>query len=78
MHAQSSLILASELLQNSKGFSNLGGHGFWRFKQMKEFKVIHLQQHASDLASQLRFSTIDRFVNIDFDKNAATYGAIRM
>jgi hypothetical protein len=58
MHAQSSLVLASELMQNSKSFTDLGSHGLLRIKQMKQFKVVHLQQHASDLASQLRLSTI--------------------
>jgi hypothetical protein len=57
-HAQSSILLASILMQNNKSFSNLGGHGLLRLKQMKELKVVHLQQHASDLAGQFRLSTI--------------------
>lgn len=58
-HAQSSIILASILMQNNKSFSDLGGHGLLWLKQMEEFKVVHLQQHACDLAGQFRLSTIE-------------------
>ena len=45
---------ALELLEDSERFVDLGVHGIGGLEEVEELRVVHFQQHAGDLASELR------------------------
>jgi len=45
-------------MQNNKSLVNLGVQSVDVIKQMQKFVVVHLQQHTSNLASQISMRTI--------------------
>mmetsp|Transcript_3150 Transcript_3150/g.4203 ORF Transcript_3150/g.4203 Transcript_3150/m.4203 type:complete len:292 (-) Transcript_3150:994-1869(-) len=47
-------------LKDLKGFRNLGIQGFGTLKKMKKFRVVHLKQHARNLAGQFRLRLVDK------------------
>lgn len=56
-------------MQDSKGLVDLSGEGLAVLEQVEELRVVHLQQHASNLASQLRLrSTINRLAHYNHEK----------
>lgn len=46
------------LLQHSDGLVDLGLQGLLRLQQQQQLAVVHLQQHAGDLAGQLRLQAL--------------------
>jgi hypothetical protein len=58
------LILGrAKLVQDRQGLLHLGVHGLGIVKKMDELRVIHLEQHASNFASQLRLCSKGTGVN---------------
>eukprot|EP00054_Salpingoeca_dolichothecata_P013759 m.76961 g.76961 ORF g.76961 m.76961 type:complete len:670 (-) comp20641_c0_seq1:217-2226(-) len=51
--------LAGVLLQHSHSFLHLGAKSSRVFEQMQQFRVIHFQKHASNLASKFRVSEVN-------------------
>jgi hypothetical protein len=50
-------LVFGELVKDRKGLIHLARHRVRELKEVKELPVVHLQQHASDLASKLRMGS---------------------
>lgn len=52
-----------EIVEYSESLVDLGSHSISGLKEVEEFCVVHLEQHASNLASQLRLRTTISDIN---------------
>ena len=50
-------LLDSKLIEHCNGFVDLGIECIRRVEQMEELRVVHLEEHAGDLSSQIRLSS---------------------
>lgn len=53
-------VLLLELVQDGERLVDLAVQGLLVLEEMEKLSVVHLEQHTSDLASELRFSTAKR------------------
>ena len=73
-------LLLRELVQDGESLVDLGVHRIRRLQEVQKLRVVHLEQHAGDLARELRLGAIwirEQTVRLKTYADH-TYGAIFM
>lgn len=56
-------------MEHSEGLIDLGSHSIGGVKEVNELRVVHLEQHASDLASKLGLGSMESGISISARMN---------